>query len=72
MYKEIDENEEQKKYTEVVNKITPESLGLRPTNDFAEYAQQTIIDENPDKVKEWVGKGAINVMEAGKRSEERL
>ena len=67
MYKEIDENEEQKKYTEVVNKITPESLGLRPTNDFAEYAQQTIIDENPDKVKEWVGKGAINVMEAGKR-----
>lgn len=67
MYKEIDENEEQKKYTEVVNKITPESLGLRPTNDFAEYAQQAIIDENPDKVKEWVGKGAINVMEAGKR-----
>ncbi len=67
MYKEIDENEEQKKYTEVVNKITPETLGLRPTNDFAEYAQQTIIDENPDKVKEWVGKGAINIMEAGKR-----
>ena len=67
MYKEIDENEEQKKYTEVVNKITPESLGLRPTNDFAEYAQQAIIDENPDKVKEWIGKGAINVMEAGKR-----
>lgn len=67
MYKEIDENEEQKKYIEVVNKITPESLGLRPTNDFAEYAQQAIIDENPDKVKEWIGKGAINVMEAGKR-----
>ena len=67
MYKEIDENEEQKKYTEVVNKITPETLGLKPTNDFAEYAQQTIIDENPDKVKEWVGKGAINIMEAGKR-----
>ena len=67
MYTIIDENEEQQKYQEVVSKITPEMLGLKPTNDFAQYAQQTIIDDNPEKAKEWKNKGSINVMEAGKR-----
>lgn len=66
-YKIIDENEEQKKYNEVVEKITPESLGLRPTTDFAQYAQQTLIDENPQKVKQWIDEGEIGIMEAGKR-----
>ena len=28
---------------------------------------QTIIDENPDKAKQYAEKGAIGVMEAGKR-----
>ena len=67
MYQTIDENEEQQKYNQVVNKITPESLGLKPTTDFEQYAQQTLIDEDSDKVKQWVDKGSIGVMEAGKR-----
>ena len=69
MYEIIDPNspEEQKKYQEVLNKITPEMLGLKPTNDFARYAQQTIIDDDPQKAKEWVKKGAIGVMEAGRQ-----
>ncbi len=67
MYKTIDENAEQEKYNQIADKITPEMLGLKPTNDFAQYAQQTIIDENPDKVKNWVNQGAIGVMEAGER-----
>ncbi len=67
MYQTIDENEEQQKYNQVVNKITPESLGLKPTTDFEQYAQQTLIDEDSDKVKQWVDKGSIGVIEAGKR-----
>lgn len=64
-YTIIDENEEQKKYSEVVEHITPQTLGLRPTTDFAEFAQQKIIDDNYEKAREWVNKGAIGVMEAG-------
>lgn len=67
MYQIIDDKEEQKKYNEVVNKITPQSLGLKPTTDFAQFAQQTIFDENPEKAKVWIDKGAIGVMEAGRR-----
>ena len=67
MYQIIDEKDEQQKYNQIVDKITPQSLGLKPTTDFAQYAQQTLIDENPAKVKEWIDKGSIGVMEAGRR-----
>lgn len=68
VYQIIDNETEEKEFQEQINnKITPEMLGLKPTTDFAEYAQQTIIDENPDKVKDWIGKGPINIMEAGSR-----
>lgn len=63
MYQIIDENENQKID---VNKITPEMLGLQATSDFAEYANQTIINEEPEKVKEWSKQGGIGVLEAGK------
>lgn len=62
MYQIIDENE-QTNFN--VNKITPEMLGLQPTTDFAEYANDVIVDEMPEKAKEWKDKGAIGVIEAG-------
>ncbi len=37
--------EEQKKYNEVVEKITPQTLGLKPTTDFAEYSQEEITEK---------------------------
>ncbi len=67
MYQIIDNETEQQKYNEIVNKITPQSLGLKPTTDFALFVQQKIIDENPEKTKKWVEKGSIGIMEAGKR-----
>lgn len=69
MYKIIDDNEEQMKFNEVVNKITPQTLGLNPTTDFEQYAQEEIINDNPEKVKGWIDKGSIGILEAGERFE---
>lgn len=69
MYKIIDDNEEQMKFDEVVNKITPQTLGLNPTTDFEQYAQEEIINDNPEKVKGWIDKGSIGILEAGERFE---
>ena len=47
-YKLIDENTEAKKYQEVVNKMTPEALGLKPTTENAEYAKNSdLINVKP-------------------------
>lgn len=67
MYRIIDEKEDLQEQKEFAGRITPEMLGLSPTNDFAQFAQQKIIDENPEKSKEWVERGPIGVMEAGER-----
>lgn len=46
-YKIIDENIDAKKYQEVVDKITPETLGLNPTIEDAEYAKDSdLINEH--------------------------
>jgi len=67
MYQIIDDKKEQEKYNEIVNKITPESLGLKPTSDFAQFAQKTIINDDPEFAKECASKGAIGILEAGKK-----
>ena len=52
-YKIIDENIETKKYQEFVDKITPETLGLKPTTDSAEYAKDSdLIDEKQKNVNQ--------------------
>lgn len=66
MYQVIDDNKEQEKFNKIVKKITPQSLGLKPTNDFAQYAMQEIINEEPEKAQQWANKGQIGIMEAGK------
>ncbi|MDY6358444.1 MAG: hypothetical protein SPL73_05740 [Cyanobacteriota bacterium] len=63
-YQIIDENEDNKNFN--INNITTESLGLKPTNDFAQFANQRIVDEEPEKAAAWKSKGGIGVMEAGK------
>lgn len=61
MYQIIDENENKQQNTN----ITLDMLGIKPTNDFEQYAYDTIIEEVPEKVQEWKTKGGIGVMEAG-------
>ena len=63
MFQEINDENEQKQFA---NKITPQMLGLKPTNDYAQFVNQTICDEAPEKAKIWKEKGPIGVMEAGK------
>lgn len=62
MFQEINDENEQKQFA---NKITPQMLGLKPTNDYAQFVNQTICDEAPEKAKIWKEKGPIGVMEAG-------
>ena len=69
MYQTIDEQQEQKQHNDYLrtHKVTPEMLGLQPTNDYAQFAQQKIIDDDYDKAKAWADKGGIGVLEAGER-----
>nr|DAN07825.1 MAG TPA: crystallin beta/gamma motif-containing protein [Caudoviricetes sp.] len=66
MYKIIDENEEQKKSENLASKIKFDDLGLRQTNDFAQFAIETIKNEMPEQYASWKSKGSIGVLEAGK------
>lgn len=66
MYKTIDENEEQKKTNDFAGKIKFDDLGLRQTNDFAQFATETIKQEMPEQYESWKSKGTIGVLEAGK------
>ena len=66
MYKTIDENEEQKKSNDLAGKIKFDDLGLRQTNDFAQFATETIKKEMPEQYEFWKSKGSIGVLEAGK------
>lgn len=70
MYSIIDDNspEEQRKYNEAINRInnmTPQDLGLNPTNDFEEFNMQQIINYDPQKAQEYASKGAMDIFEAG-------
>jgi len=67
MYKIIDDQEDAKLQNQAAQRITPQMLGLKPTTDFAQFAQQKIIDANPEKAKTWGVKGGIDIMEAGRR-----
>lgn len=66
MYKTIDENEEQKKSNDLAGKIKFDDLGLKQTNDFAQFATETIKKEMPKQYESWKSKGSIGVLEAGK------
>lgn len=66
MYKTIDENEEQKKSNDLAGKIKFDDLGLKQTNDFAQFATETIKNEMPKQYESWKSKGSIGVLEAGK------
>lgn len=66
MYKTIDENEEQKKSNDLAGKIKFDDLGLKQTNDFAQFATETIKNEMPEQYESWKSKGSIGVLEAGK------
>jgi predicted nucleotidyltransferase len=66
MYKTIDENEEQKKSNDLAGKIKFDDLGLKQTNDFAQFATETIKNEMPKQYESWKSKGSIGVIEAGK------
>lgn len=50
-YKIIDEKEYYKEgtkeYQEILDKITPEMLGIRPTTDKAEYSEENLVDYSP-------------------------
>lgn len=61
MYQIIDDN--QTNFNS--DKITPDMLGLKATTDFAEYANQVICDEVPDKAQKWSEMGGIDALEAG-------
>ena len=46
-YQIIETNTQSKEYQEFVQNITPETLGLRPTTDKAEYSEEKLIDYSP-------------------------
>ena len=66
MYKIIDENENKNKTIKSAEYIKFNDLGLKETNDFAEFATETIKSEMPDKFNDWEKKGSIGVLEAGR------
>ena len=66
MYKIIDENENKNKTIKSAEDINFNDLGLKETNDFAEFATETIKSEMPDKFNDWKKKGSIGVFEAGR------
>ena len=52
-YTIIDESKEQEKYNQVVEKITPETLGVKTTTNNAEYASKSdLIQGNPETSSE--------------------
>lgn len=68
VYKLIDNEQEEKEFQQKIDegKITPETFGLQPSNDFDYYANKVIFDEVPEKAAQWSKKGGIDVMEAGR------
>lgn len=68
VYKLIDNEQEEKEFQQKIDegKITPETFGLQPSNDFDYYANKVIFDEVPEKAAQWSKKGGIGVMEAGR------
>ena len=69
MYETIDSQQEQNKHNDFIrtHKVTPEMLGLQPTTEFERFAQQQIIDEDEDNARRMAEKGAIDILEAGRR-----